>query len=256
MRFYKITFGIFFLVVSSISSGYEGEPRATSCSIFPDIWEYGGFFSCQKQNPQKAPIVSITSHPIDPIGQAEATFEFTADMEGASFECTLHPAEWESCTSPKTYIGLSEGTHLFLVRGYIDPGHKGKSAYFSWEVELTAPDTEITFAPPDPSESPDAVFEFECDEAECTFECELDGGGYFPCSSPEEYEGLEDGEHEFSVRAWDTAGNVDASPAEYIWTVNTIPHDSWQVPPGLGGALPDRRVGHTAIWTGQRTASA
>ena len=39
------------------------------------------------------------------------------------------------------------------------------------------------------------------------------------CSSPKSYSGLAVGSHQFSVRATDAAGNVDATPAIFGWTV-------------------------------------
>ncbi len=52
-----------------------------------------------------------------------------------------------------------------------------------------------------------------------TFECALDDGEYAACSSPFEVSGLVVGGHEFAVRATDTAGNTDATPAVHTWTV-------------------------------------
>ena len=63
-----------------------------------------------------------------------------------------------------------------------------------------------------------AEFTFSADES-ATFECALDGGAFGPCSSPAEYSGLAEGEHRFQVRATDRAGNTDATPASYAWTI-------------------------------------
>jgi hypothetical protein len=81
-----------------------------------------------------------------------------------------------------------------------------------------APDTTITSGPPNPTASSDANFEFTATEA-ASFECDLDGGGFNFCSSPQPYTGLADGTHTFSVRASDFTGNVDPTPATYTWTI-------------------------------------
>lgn len=53
------------------------------------------------------------------------------------------------------------------------------------------------------------------------FECNLDGGGWQVCTSPREYEDLQIGmTHVFQVRAYDSAGNVDQTPATFTWQIS------------------------------------
>jgi hypothetical protein len=52
-----------------------------------------------------------------------------------------------------------------------------------------------------------------------TFQCQLDGGSFSPCSSPKGYARLATGVHRFAVRAIDAAGNVDSTPSSTQWTV-------------------------------------
>ncbi|HEV8250104.1 MAG TPA: LamG-like jellyroll fold domain-containing protein, partial [Gaiellaceae bacterium] len=54
-----------------------------------------------------------------------------------------------------------------------------------------------------------------------TFACQLDGGGFGPCTSPKSYSGLGDGLHTFEVKATDGAGN-EGAPASHSWTVDTV----------------------------------
>ena len=49
-----------------------------------------------------------------------ATFAFTADEDGADFECSLDGAPFAPCASPAAYTGLAAGAHHFEVRA-IDP---------------------------------------------------------------------------------------------------------------------------------------
>ena len=51
------------------------------------------------------------------------------------------------------------------------------------------------------------------------FECNLDNGGFSACASPATYYGLAVGSHTFTVRAIDPASNVDATPANFDWTI-------------------------------------
>lgn len=54
-------------------------------------------------------------------------------------------------------------------------------------------------------------------------ECSLDVAAFAPCGSPTPFNGLTVGGHNFQVRAIDNFGNVDLSPANYSWTIDTTP---------------------------------
>jgi hypothetical protein len=45
-----------------------------------------------------------------------ATFTFTSESAGASFECALDKGGFLPCTSPTTLKHLTRGTHTFSVR--------------------------------------------------------------------------------------------------------------------------------------------
>ena len=54
-------------------------------------------------------------------------------------------------------------------------------------------------------------------------ECQLDGGGFSTstCTSPKTFPDLPVGGHTFEVRAIDFVGNVDPTPASFMWTILT-----------------------------------
>src|SRR5205823_977866 len=54
-----------------------------------------------------------------------------------------------------------------------------------------------------------------------SFECALDSAAFAACSSPVSYSGLGDGPHSFRVRARDPAGNLDPTPTERSWTIDS-----------------------------------
>ena len=115
---------------------------------------------------------------------------------------------------------LSEGVNSFAVRAYdaalnVDP----TPATFNWTIDLTPPITSLTSAPANPTNSTDAEFDFDCNEADRTFECDLDSTGWSSCSSPAQYSSLSVGDHVFSVRATDAAGNLEINPLIYPWTI-------------------------------------
>lgn len=96
----------------------------------------------------------------------------------------------------------------------------GSSAPTTPPADTTAPDTLISTGPSGTTASDVAGFSFSS-EAGATFECRLDSGTWTACVSPRTYSALADGKHTFQVRAEDSAGNTDASPASRSWTVAT-----------------------------------
>jgi Cys-rich repeat protein len=191
------------------------------------------------------PETSITSHPSHPTNSTSAVFGFTCNEQSCTFACQLDSGPGEVCTSPKGYTGLLEGWHTFYVQakdssGNVDPTPDS----YTWKIDLTPPTTTITSAPPNPSNSSSATFEFTCNESDCTFECKLDDGQYSPCSSPKIYENLSEQVHTFYVYAIDSAGNVDPLPEFWTWRVEI---ESWS--PINTSSAPSGRRYHTAVWT-------
>ena len=169
-----------------------------------------------------APNTTITAQPANPTSQTSASFSFTSTEAGSSFQCSLDGAAFAACTSPQNYAGLAAGAHTFQVRATDPAGNTdASSASYTWTVDTTAPNTTITAQPPNPTNQTSASFSFSSTEAGSSFQCSLDGAPFAACTSPRSYTGLADGAHTFDVQATDPAGNMDASPASYGWTVDT-----------------------------------
>lgn len=98
-------------------------------------------------------------------------------------------------------------------------GGAGATALASTAGDLTAPETAILKAPKKKIHGDTARFEFDSDEVGTTFQCKLDDKQFKACKSPKKYGGLRSGKHVFRVRAVDSAGNVDPSPAKRKFTV-------------------------------------
>ena len=90
-------------------------------------------------------------------------------------------------------------------------------------ADTTPPQTTITAQPPATTTSTSAGLSFSADESGSTFACKLDSGSWASCASPKSYSGLGLGSHTFSVRATDSVGNTDATPASATWTVEAAP---------------------------------
>lgn len=177
-----------------------------------------------------APETMLAATPNDPSAFTSATFGFTGfdNASAVNFQCALDGAAFAPCTSPATYSGLSLGAHLFAVRavdyiGNIDP----TPASFGWTIEApapgVAPDTILVTAPDVATANTTASFSFTANEEAVTFECALDGAAFTACTSPRAYSGLAVGPHSFAVRAIDGEGNIDATPANFTWTIAAAP---------------------------------
>jgi large repetitive protein len=82
-------------------------------------------------------------------------------------------------------------------------------------------DTQITEAPAEFSNEAVATFRFTSNHPNAKFECSVDGEKAETCVSPFS-KSLADGSHTFSVRATDGEGMGDESPAEHLWTIDTV----------------------------------
>ena len=64
-----------------------------------------------------------------------------------------------------------------------------------------------------------AAFKFKASVDGSSFQCELDGKPFRRCHSPQVYTGLKPGKHVFKVRAVNSAGTADPTPAKLKFTV-------------------------------------
>ena len=177
-----------------------------------------------------APTTNIDSSPPALSNAASASFAFSGTDAGgsgvASFECRRDGAAFAPCTSPQAYAALADGAHSFEVRAIDTAGNVDQTpASFSWSIDTAAPTTNIDSSPPALSNAASASFAFSGSDAGgsgvASFECRRDGAAFAPCTSPQAYAALADGAHSFEVRAIDTAGNVDQTPASFSWTIDT-----------------------------------
>ncbi|MDA0181841.1 Ig-like domain-containing protein [Solirubrobacter phytolaccae] len=160
--------------------------------------------------------------PTGTVASTSATFTYSSEA-GAQFQCALDGAAFSTC--PTGYTGLAQGSHTFQVRAVDAVGNVDATpASRTWTVDTVAPNTTIGSGPSGATASTTATFTFTSNEGGVNFQCALDGAAFGAC--PVSYTGLAQGAHTFQVRAVDTAGNVDASPAVQNWTVDTVAPDT------------------------------
>jgi hypothetical protein len=171
-----------------------------------------------------APSVSLDGTPRARSNDTSPTFAFSSpDSDVDRFLCTLDDGEPADCPSPTTYTGLAAGAHEFSVSAVDRAGNAGAAETYDWTIDRTRPDTTLEDPKPtDPSNATTVRFRFSSPATDLArFQCSLDGATFATCVSGDPFT-VADGAHTFRVRAVDTAGNADATPAEHAWTVDTV----------------------------------
>ncbi len=190
------------------------------------------------------PETAIDSKPSDPSDSATASFAYSSNEPGSSFECTLDGAAFASCPAGGvSYDGLGDGPHSFQVRaidpeGNVDPTPAGYS--FSVALPVAPVPPPAPPAPPTPGPAPIAAaaipqtlptgkapkqthdttptFRFHSDLAGATYQCSIDGKAFKACRSPLTLKGLKPGRHTLAVRAV-LGASSDATPLKLAFTI-------------------------------------
>jgi hypothetical protein len=133
-----------------------------------------------------------------PVGQAIA---------GADGSWSFRPA-----------VPLSEAVHYLTVEAVDLAGNKASFGPISFKLTVRSPETEIVSMPPKTHNSAVSVFVFSSPDGATIFECSLDGAPFESCGATYTVE-MQNGLHRLQVRAVDSAGDRDPTPAAYEWTV-------------------------------------
>ncbi len=207
-------------ISSALGDGTYGfQARAVDTAGNPSSWSAGRSFTLDTTPPD----TTIGSSPANPTNSTGASFSFSSSEGSSTFRCSLNGAPFGGCSSPASYAGLADGSYTFQVEATDQAGNADLTpASSAWTVDTVAPDSSIgPTQPPAVSTSSTATFDLGSNEPGSTFRCSRDGGAWSSCTSPKTYAGLADGNHTFSLEATDVAGNVDATPASYSWSIDT-----------------------------------
>ena len=158
---------------------------------------------------------TITAKPAALSGSSSASFAFSGPEANLRYACSLDGAAFVSCTSPTSYSGLSQGAHTFGVRAVDAAGNTGDpTPLWTWRVDTVPPPAPtLTAKPSDPTNTATNDFAWASSESDVTSECSLENGAWFTCTSP--YRWVINtgnyGQHQFSVRSRDAAGNTSSA---------------------------------------------
>ncbi len=167
------------------------------------------------------------------------------------FECSIDGSSFATCTSPVQYDSLANGTHIFEILTEDNSGNKDPSpSSFTWNVKTVSENenvpSNISSTPTETTNLPNTIinsstdgsnnvvnndtstpsntmkFEFSGINIESVdhFECSMDDSDFVPCTSPFIFPNLSDGKHVFMVRFVEPNGNMDESPATFVWDIN------------------------------------
>ncbi|HUR51871.1 MAG TPA: hypothetical protein VMZ11_07095, partial [Mycobacteriales bacterium] len=160
------------------------------------------------------PAPSFTSKPAAASSTTSPSFSFTDAESGLTFLCKLDAGSYAACTSPKQLSNLAQGSHTFTVVARDAAGNQSGTTFWTWTVDTKAPPTPVfTAKPPATSSSATNTFAWSDAESGVTFQCAIEAGAWFTCSSPYTYTvaTTNNQEHQFAVRARDAAGNVSTA---------------------------------------------
>jgi hypothetical protein len=167
----------------------------------------------------RAPVTTITSQQPATTSATSATFTLAADEASVRFSCQLDGAPMAPCSSPATYSGLASGAHTFTARATDSAGNVGPPApVVQWTVDARVPVVTISSNRAAITNATSVSFTFSADKNPVSFRCQLDSAALVPCSSPNAYSPLAEGQHTFVVQATDALGNVGTT--KYVWTID------------------------------------
>ncbi len=184
------------------------------------------------------PETAIVSKPGDPSTSPVATFTYSSNEAGSTFQCKLDAGSFSGCPADGiTYSGLSEGPHSFQVRA-VDASHNTDPtpAEYSFTIVAAgaapvgstgprpgrksrggAPNTKIAKRVTRTHDRTPS-FRFSSNMAGVHFQCKLDRGPFRTCRSPLTTKKLSYGKHLLQIRA--LAGqHRDPTPAKLKFTV-------------------------------------
>jgi hypothetical protein len=137
-------------------------------------------------------------------------------------------SNWELYGTTKAWTLTTlggDGTKTVFVQFRDAAGNGSGSFADSITLDTTPPVSTITSMPAPYYPASEGSFTFSASES-ATFQCRMDTGDWAGCSSPYSFSGLVDGNHTFSVKATDLAGNLETAEKSYTFSTDTAAPDT------------------------------
>ena len=157
------------------------------------------------------------------------TVTLTAPDTGAGLDQIRYTTDG---TDPTIFTGIvyagaftvaAEGVTTVKYRAFDRIGNDSGVLAQTVRIDTIAPDTTLDSTPAAATQDTTPTFAFSSPEPGTTFQVRLNGGSWTSAVSPLTLGPLAENTYTLDVRATDVAGNVDASPASFIFTVDTTP---------------------------------
>ncbi len=156
---------------------------------------------------------------------ASVSFSSSDTLAGlARFECSVNAAAFATCTSPRVFSNLVDGSHNLSVRAVDNANNISQVGSFSWVVDATNPILAFSQTPQASTTATTANFVFSASDSGPTplvVQCSLNAAAFANCTSPVSLTNLALGAHAFRVRATDPAGNQ--TMITHNWSVTQEP---------------------------------
>ena len=175
------------------------------------------------------PTITLVQKPDSMTKSNQAYFTFSAQDTGSGIkeiQCKIDGESYKQCNSSESFNSLSTGRHTLTARSLDKSGNPSDEISYQWTVDQTKPTVNITSKPDNPSNEKNPSFAFQAQDSESgieKMECRPDGFPFEICQDgAKSYTDIYDGDHSFSVKATDKAGNVSLVET-YTWSIDTTP---------------------------------
>jgi hypothetical protein len=165
------------------------------------------------------PSITITSGPSGPTSTNPPSWKFTAGADAVAVRCRIDQASYVACSGDYQPTALTQGAHTFEVQAEDSLGNTNTAAAF-FTIDTVAPSLSITAGPNGPTNDTTPTFYFSAGADATTVQCRINTGTWVTCSAFYTSTTLSQGNHTFSVRAYDAVGNM--ASASRSFSVDTV----------------------------------
>ncbi len=161
---------------------------------------------------------------------SSATFVFTSNKTGVTYECALDAMAFSACSNPTLLTALTDGPHTLRVRAVRGLDVDTTPASYTWTVDTTAPAAPVVIQPGNGTTTANAsptVLGNALPQTNVTVFIDGTNVGTVPTNTMGSFtlslsNTLSDGSHTVRAVATDAAGNVSASSMVNTFVVDTL----------------------------------